>query len=122
MSLPTELKQIWKSAYQSTGDTSKAWASAKKSYAKTKDGWVKRPKLVEFSMYITKSTIRNGVMTWASVNSDTDPDSYQERMSLDLYKDFIANIKDEKSLPETLKSEVCSDYWCGGMPYLSVSH
>ena len=121
--MPEKVKEIWKSAYiASQGDSDKAWASVKKSFVKTKDGWVKRPELVEFSMYITKSTIRNGVMTWASVNSDTDPDSYQERMSLDLYKDFIANIKDERSLPETLKSVVCSDYWCGGMPYLSVSH
>jgi hypothetical protein len=120
VSLPEELKEIWKSAY--TGDSDKAWARVKKSFVKTEKGWVKRPELVEFSMYITKSTLNNGVMTWASVNSDTDPDSYAERMSLDLYKDFIGHIKNEDPIPENLKSEVCSDFWCGGMPYLSISH
>ena len=122
MSLPTELKQIWKSAYQSTGDTSKAWGAVKRVYRKGEGGWARKPELAEFSMYINKSTLKNGVMTWAAVNSDTAPDSYQERMSLDLYKDFITNIKSEVRIPEEFSQSVCSDYWCGGMPYLSVSH
>lgn len=77
----------------------------------------------EFSMYITKSSIdNNGTMRWSAVNSDTDYDSYQERMSLDLYKDFFAYIKGDKVLSQEFKSLVYSDYWQGGMPYLSISH
>ena len=120
--LPRELKEIWKSAYQSSGDTSKAWNAVKRVYRKGEGGWAKKPELAEFSMYINKSTLRDGVMTWAAVNSDTAPDSYQERMSLDLYKDFIENIKSEAPIPDEFGQSVCSDYWCGGMPYLSVSH
>jgi len=75
------------------------------------------------SMYITKASLSpNGVMKWAATNSDTDPDSYNERMSLELYQDFVDHIKNEDELPVEFKSVVCSDYWCGGMPYLSVSH
>ena len=75
----------------------------------------------EMSMYITKATMKNDTMTWAAVNSDTDRDSYGERMSLELYKDFIANIK-KGDVDKEFSKDVCSDFWCGGMPYLSVSH
>lgn len=78
--------------------------------------------MAEMSMYISKATLDKGVMKWAAVNSDTAPDTYDERMSLELYEDFIQNINDEVSLPTQFRAGVCSDYWCGGMPYLSVSH
>lgn len=78
--------------------------------------------LVFGSMHITKASLDRGVMRWAATNSDTDPDLYDERMSLELYKDFIARIENEEELPEEFKSAACSDYWCGGMPYLSISH
>lgn len=74
------------------------------------------------SMYITKSSLDRGVMRWAATNSDTEPDLYNERMSLELYQDFVEHIKNEDELPAKFKSVVCSDYWCGGMPYLSISH
>lgn len=73
-------------------------------------------------MYISKATLDNGTMRWAAVNSDTDPDSYEERMSLELYNDFAEYISGNKQLPETYRSMVYSDFWKGGMPYLSVSH
>lgn len=78
--------------------------------------------MAEMSMYISKATLDKGVMKWAAVNSDTAPDSYDEKMSLELYENFIENINSELPLPEQFKAGVCSDYWCGGMPYLSVSH
>ncbi len=78
--------------------------------------------LSHFDMYITRAnTDEKGVMRWQAVNSDTDYDSYQERMSLELYQDFVAHIK-EGGLPDTYRSAACSEYWCGGMPYVSVSH
>ena len=129
--LPDRAKRLWESVYQSSkkaGDKTevaarKAWASVKGAYRKGKDGkWVKKAELVEMSMYITKASITNDTMTWAAVNSDTYKDSYQERMSLELYKDFISHIRNEDEPPSEFKSAVCSDYWCGGMPYVSISH
>lgn len=79
--------------------------------------------IASFDMHITKASLdASGVMRWAATNSDTDPDSYNERMSPELYLDFIERIKNEEDMPTEFKSVVCSDYWCGGMPYLSISH
>lgn len=77
----------------------------------------------EFSMFITKTSLDDkNVMRWAAVNSDTDKDLYQERMSLDLYADFKAYVEGEKELSEGFKPLVFSEYWKGGMPYVSISH
>jgi Mg2+ and Co2+ transporter CorA/cation transport regulator ChaB len=55
---------------------------------------------------------------WAAVCSDTSPDSYNERMSVSLFKDFILRIENQFPAPP----EVSSDFWSGGMPYLGISH
>lgn len=78
--------------------------------------------LAELSMYITKATHDGKVMRWAATNSDTDHDSYKERMSKSLYDRFIFNIENDIPVPEVFRNEVCSDFWDGGMPYVSVSH
>ncbi len=128
--LPAPAMKLWESVYNASkkaGDkvevaAKKAWAAVKGGWKKGKDGkWVKKAELVEMSMYITKASITNGTMTWAAVNSDTDKDSYEERMSLELYKDFLANIE-KGEIPEEFRDAVCSKFWCGGMPYISVSH
>lgn len=76
-----------------------------------------------FDMHITKASLDDkNVMRWAAVNSDTDKDSYQERMSLDLYEDFDRYIRGEQELAKEFRSLVFSDYWQGGMPYVSISH
>ena len=77
---------------------------------------------VEASMYISKATTVEGVMRWCAVNSDTESDLYGERMSLELYHKMLGYIKNETPPPEIFRSRICSDYWCGGMPYLSISH
>jgi len=74
--------------------------------------------LVEFSMAITPGAS----MRWKMTASDTKKDLYDERMTLPLYKSFIANIENKKPVPEAFKSLVTSDFWQGGMPYVSVSH
>jgi len=74
------------------------------------------------SMLISKSSFHNGQMRWAAVNSDTDWDLYGERMSLELYKNMIAKIKANIPPPEEFAKFVTSDYWSGGMPYLSIAH
>lgn len=78
--------------------------------------------LASLDMYITKATSDGRTMRWAAVNSDTSPDLYQERMSYELYKSFVDNIKNEVPVPVIFKDEVTSSYWDGGMPYLSISH
>lgn len=78
--------------------------------------------LASLDMYITKATSDGRTMRWAAVNSDTSPDLYQERMSYELYKSFVENIKNEVPVPDVFKNEVTSSYWDGGMPYLSISH
>lgn len=73
-------------------------------------------------LYITKATHDGKVMRFAATNSDTDPDLYKERMSVELYKSFVENIKNDAPVPEPYRDAVCSDFWDGGMPYLSLSH
>lgn len=73
-------------------------------------------------MYITKSSISDGMMRWSAVNSDTEWDLHDERMSLGLYRKMLGYIQAKAGPPKDFKDIVCSDYWCGGMPYLSIAH
>ena len=75
---------------------------------------------VEFSFYINKAFVDNDSqqMRWCAVNSDTGEDSYGDEMSLELYEDFLSRIAAKELPPERHRS----DYWSGGMPYLSVAH
>ena len=74
--------------------------------------------LVEFSMAITPGA----PMRWKMLASDTKKDLYDERMTLQLYKSFIDKIEKKVPVPEAFRSLVTSDFWRGGMPYVSVSH
>lgn len=78
--------------------------------------------LHNLEMFITKSTIQDGQMRWAAINSDTDKDLYGERMTMELYQKMLSYIKNGTPPPEEFKSMVCSDYWKGGMPYVSLAH
>lgn len=100
-----------------------AWSATKGAGWHKRDGkWVKKSEiLTEFPMYITKATYDGKVMRWAATNSDTAPDSYNERMSVELYEDFLGRIQNRESVPTKFKS-VTSDFWKGGTPYLSISH
>lgn len=73
-------------------------------------------------MFITKSTLQDGQMRWSAVNSDTGKDLYGERMTMELYRKMLSYIKNSVPPPEDFKSMVCSEFWCGGMPYLSIAH
>lgn len=96
------------------------WAAVKKSFKKVGDKWVPKANLQHFSMAITKAVQPpdTGKMLWRAVASDTDPDSYLDEMTLELFSDFVNKIESEVSPYE----QYCSDFWSGGMPYLSVSH
>lgn len=75
-----------------------------------------------FDMYITKASIQDGIMRWAAVNSDTSPDLYGERMSVSLYNTMLGYIKNNVPPPAPFRDMICSEYWMGGMPYLSIAH
>lgn len=78
--------------------------------------------IITSSMFITKSSISDGMMRWSAVNSDTEWDLHDERMSLQLYQRMLGYIQTKSGPPANFKDIVCSDYWCGGMPYLSIAH
>lgn len=76
----------------------------------------------EIPMFISKTSLSDEEMRWSAVSSDVDWDLYDERMSLELYKSMILKIKANAPPPEPFKEMVVSDYWQGGMPYLSIAH
>jgi len=78
----------------------------------------------ELSMYISKVSVdkgKGGIMRWSAVASDTAPDLYTERMSDELFDDFISRIEKSEKVPESF-NKVINEDWSGGMPYLSISH
>jgi len=139
--LPSHAQHIWmaafNSAYEGTckGKSSKdrdscaaavAWSAVKKKYAKGADGkWSEKSDvLAEFSMAIIKASFdrASGEMRWRAVASDTDEDLYEEKMSAELFSDFTNRIEANSSVPEAFAPVICEEGWCGGMPYLSISH
>ena len=129
--LPPKAREIYLNAEKSAKKTCppgdnheecvarKSWAAVKRVFHKVGDKWVPKSE-AEFSFFITKAYIDNDnqQMRWCAVNSDTDPDLYNDEMTLELYADFLARIENKELPPERHRS----DFWSGGMPYLSVSH
>lgn len=76
----------------------------------------------EMSLFISKSTISDGEMRWSAVNSDTLKDLYGEKMTLELFQGMLYKIKSKLPPPPAFADLVTSDYWKGGMPYLSIAH
>ena len=80
--------------------------------------------ILELSMYISKVSVdksNGGEMRWRATASDTSPDLYQERMSNELYDDFIRRIDSGEKVPMAFRAAL-GEEWDGGMPYVSVSH
>lgn len=73
-----------------------------------------------FDMIITKAShnIKTGKKRWAAVASDTDLDSFGDRMSIPLFKNFVDRINSGEAAPGPLQSKS----WKGGNPYLGISH
>ena len=131
--LPDAANKLWESVYnasKSKGDTEevaakKAWSAVSGAYKKVGDKWVKKSDIVkELSMTITSVPFDKGTgeMKWKAVASDVDRDLYDEAMSFDLYKSFLDNIEKVSPPPEPFAPYVTSNWWKGGMPYLSLSH
>jgi hypothetical protein len=78
----------------------------------------------ELSMYVSKVSVdksSGGTMRWRATASDVAPDLYQERMSNELYDDFIQRINSNVPVPHPFDKAIGED-WKGGMPYVSISH
>ena len=130
--LPGEGKKLFEEVYQKAlkgsckGDKGCAAGSAWKAvhnagWRKNKDGqWVKGKSFTEFSLRIDRASYdkASGERRFRAVASDTDEDSRQDNMSLELFNDFIDRIKRNEPVPEEFQSE----FWKSGEPYLSVSH
>jgi len=64
----------------------------------------------------------DGTMRLRMVNSDTGEDVYGEKMSVELFEDFIQRSDDNLPVPEPFDTVVHEEKWQGGKPYLSVAH
>lgn len=97
-----------------------AWAAVKAKYKKVGDEWVPKAELAEFSLRIERASHdkETGELRWSAVASDTDEDSFSDNMTLELFNSFMQRIESEERPPEQFRS----DFWDGGIPYLSVAH
>lgn len=71
-------------------------------------------------MFITRVSEdrQTGVKHWFSSASGLERDLYDERMSVDLFRDFIKRAESRDEVPAPFSSKA----WNGGLPYLGVAH
>jgi len=120
--LPAHARAIWISAYNSAikqykGDEKKAnataWAAVSRDYKKVGDKWVKKmDEMKYFSMAFSKISKRQGIMHFELTSSDTDWDTEEERLTLEIFDDFRRQEEEKKA---KLEEEYIP-------PYLSMSH
>ena len=130
--LPKEGKALWERVYEQAkkgscdGDEEcsarTAWSAVKGAgWSKDEQGnWHKTKSLTEFSLRIERASYDKATneRRWRAVASDTDEDSRSDNMSLQLFNDFLRRIQANELAPEEFRS----NFWTGGMPYLSISH
>jgi ssDNA-binding Zn-finger/Zn-ribbon topoisomerase 1 len=128
--MPDKCFKLWEQVYDASkksGDDEET--SAKKAYGAIKQAgwskddkgqWVKKESFAEFSLRIDRASYDKATneRRFRAVASDTDEDKRSDNMSLGLFGDFLERINTGEPVPE----EFQSDWWKGGMPYLSVSH
>lgn len=98
-----------------------AWTAVKNAgWKKDAKGEWHKSDITEFSMRIERASYDKATneRRWRAVASDTDEDKRKDSMSLQLFNDFISRIDTGELVPEQYQS----DFWKGGMPYVSVSH
>jgi hypothetical protein len=72
-----------------------------------------------FDMFIYRATQdKQGVRRWYATTSGVKKDLYGERMSVELFDDFIARIDSGEEAPPPFTS----NQWNGGNPYLGIAH
>jgi len=99
-----------------------AWkAVANAGYSKDAEGnWSKKSAVQEFSLTIKSATVdkETGERRWRADNSNTEDDKAGDNMTQELFTSFLDRIEKKEPPPE----EYTSDFWKGGIPYLSLSH
>jgi len=99
-----------------------AWTAVKNAgWSKDSEGkWHKKASMQEFSLTIKSATVdkETGERRWRADNSNTDDDRAGDNMTQELFASFLDRIEKNEEAPE----EYTSDFWKGGMPYLSLSH
>jgi len=66
---------------------------------------------------------KTGEMRLRLVNSDTGEDIFGEKMSIELFEDFVRRSEGEMKVPAPFDEVINEDgYWEGGAPYLSIAH
>ena len=125
--LPESGRKLWEKVFQKSKTSEcdeecaakKAWSAVKRSYEKGENGKWHKKALQQFSFTVTRaSTDKEGNMCWRAVTSDTEDDLADDNMTVELFDDFIQHITDNINAPEPFQSE----FWKGGMPYVSLSH
>jgi hypothetical protein len=78
--------------------------------------------IVELSMAVTKASFDkdSGEKRIRMAASDTGEDFFGERMSTELFHNFVRRMNEP--LPEAWRSVIEELSWSGGMPYASISH
>ena len=99
-----------------------AWkAVSNAGYSKDAEGnWSKKSAVQEFSLTIKSATVdkETGERRWRADNSNTEDDKAGDNMTQELFTSFLDRIEKKEPPPE----EYTSDFWQGGIPYLSLSH
>lgn len=128
--LPSAGKALWEKVYQDSKGSDcdeecaarKAWAAVKAAgWKKDKEGqWHKKAALSSFSLVIKRASQdpETGEMRWKADTSDIDDDLAGDNMTKELFVDFVWRISQNALAPEEFRS----NFWQGGMPYLSISH
>lgn len=81
--------------------------------------------VVYFSTFVCKTSFdkSKNQMRWRITASDIDKDAFDERMSLELFHNFVRRINSNEPIPEKYRSAFYEESgWNGGMPYVSISH
>lgn len=130
--LPASGKKLWEEVYDTAlkgsckGDkqcaAGSAWKAVKNAgWSEDKDGnWHKKAELEEFALTIKRISIDPVTQEkrWKADTSDVVEDTRGDNMTVELFKSFTDRISRNEPAPVEFKSE----FWDGGMPYLSVSH
>lgn len=128
-SLPKDALKLWEQVYDQSvkaGDdkslaAQKAWGALKRAgWKKNAEGKWEKKSYQEFSLTIKRASFdaETNTMRWRADTTNTYEDSYGDSMSSELFADFLSRIESKESPPEEFKSE----FWSGGIPYLSISH
>ena len=133
--LPSTGKALWEKVYKKALSGSckdkespeecaagSAWTAVKGAgWRKDSEGkWTHKAELSEFSFTVKRAAFDKVTqeMRWRADTSDIEVDKREDNMTQELYADFLRYIEEGILAPE----EYRSDFWEGGLPYVSVSH